>query len=314
MTIAFAISSSQGTAFTLNAMKASAIGAVTIIAGTLAGTLALGAPEGQPTTLPASAWSFPMSDELADVIPSRHEFGPTTAATPMELYVEYVPPTPAPTPTPRVIAKPAPSRPSTPPPWSVTIPVPVYRQAMTLDCETSAMRMALAYYGHYYSDSALFAYENPDLRAPVMGPNHTVLQWGDPYANFVGNVWGSDWTPTGYGVYYPVIVSIARSHGVPNAYGGEGFAASTIYNALAARHPVEVWIETNWMRPWMGTWTAWDGRRIRYSYVEHAVLLTGVSATQVRVNDPLHGTQYWVSKSLFQTVWRDFDNMAVIYQ
>src|SRR5205807_6517348 len=97
------------------------------------------------------------------------------------------------------------------------------RQAMTLDCETGALRMGLATYGHYYSDSALFAYESVDSRSPVMGPNHTVVQWGDPYSNFVGNVWGSDTTPTGYGVYYPVIVSIAHSHGVPNAYGGEGF-------------------------------------------------------------------------------------------
>jgi uncharacterized protein YvpB len=48
--------------------------------------------------------------------------------------------------------------------------------------------------------------------------------------------------------------------------------------------------------------------------VEHAVILSGVSATQVRVNDPLHGTQYWISKSLFETVWRDFNNMAVIFQ
>jgi uncharacterized protein YvpB len=196
----------------------------------------------------------------------------------------------------------------------VTIPVPVYRQAMTLDCETGALRMGLAYYGHYYSDSALFASENPDLRAPVMGANHTVLQWGDPYTNFVGNVWGSDTAPTGYGVYYPVIVAIARTHGLPNTYGGEGFSASTIYSALNARHPVEVWVETNWMRPWLGTWTAWDGRRIRYSLVEHAVILTGVSPTQVRVNDPLHGTQYWISKSQFETVWRDFNDMAVIYQ
>jgi len=176
------------------------------------------------------------------------------------------------------------------------------------------LRMGLATFGHYYSDSALFAYENPDTRAPVMGPNHTVVQWGDPYTNFVGNVWGSDYTPTGYGVYYPVIVNIARSHGMPNAYGGEGFAPATVYGALSTGHPVEIWIETNWTRPWMGTWTAWDGRKVRYSYVEHAVILSGVSATQVRVNDPLHGTQYWISKSLFETVWRDFNNMAVIFQ
>jgi len=139
-------------------------------------------------------------------------------------------------------------------------------------------------------------------------------QWGDPYTNFVGNVNGSDTTPTGYGVYWPVILSIARSHGVPNATGGEGYAPGTIYNALTAGHPVEVWVETNWMRPRLGTWTAWDGRKVRYSFVEHAVILSGVSASQVRINDPLHGTQYWVSKSQFEASWRDFNDMAVIFQ
>jgi uncharacterized protein YvpB len=192
--------------------------------------------------------------------------------------------------------------------------VPVYQQAMTLDCETSALRMGLAAFGHYYSDAALFASEAVDARPAVMGPSHTVARWGDPYTNFVGNVWGSDWTPTGYGIYYPPILAIAQSHGMPNAYGGEGFAAGTVYNELLVGHPVEVWVETNWSRPWLGTWTAWDGRRVRYSYVEHAVILTGVSVSQVRVNDPLHGTQYWISKSLFETVWADFGNMAVVFR
>jgi uncharacterized protein YvpB len=147
-----------------------------------------------------------------------------------------------------------------------------------------------------------------------MGPNHTVLQWGDPYTNFVGNVWGSDTAPTGYGVYWPVILRIAQTHGLPHATGGEGYSPSTIYAALRAHHPVEVWVETYWERPRLGTWTAWDGRRIRYSLIEHAVILTGVEAGMVRVNDPLHGTQYWISKYTFETVWRDFNDMAVIFQ
>ena len=275
----------------------------------------------QATTTAAGATSaLPLTGSPGAVLRIRHSVDSEAPQAPTEIYNQYVPPppaprAPAPAPAPaaataRVFA----ARPATPPAGYVTINVPIYRQAMTLDCETSALRMGLAAFGHYYSDSALFAYENPDTRGPVMGPNHTVVQWGDPYTNFVGNVWGSDYTPTGYGVYYPVIVSIAHSHGMPNAYGGEGFSPNTIYAALSARHPVEVWIETNWARPRLGTWTAWDGRRVRYSYVEHAVTLSGVSATQVRVNDPLHGTQYWVSKSQFVTVWRDFNNMAVIFQ
>ena len=202
----------------------------------------------------------------------------------------------------------------TPPAGYVTINVPVYQQAMVLDCETGALRMGLATYGHYYTDGQLFNLENPDTRAPVLGTNHTVIQWGDPYTNFVGNVNGSDTTPTGYGVYWPVILSIARSHGLPNAQGGEGYRPSTVYAALAARHPVEVWVETYWERPAVRTWTAWDGRAVRYSLIEHAVTLSGVSDTQVRVNDPLHGTQYWIGKSLFESNWRDFNDMAVIFQ
>src|SRR5207253_10123775 len=108
---------------------------------------------------------------------------------------------------------------------ATTFWVPVYRQAMALDCETAALQMALASLGHYYSQSDLFAYENPDTRPPVMGANHSILQWGDPYTNFVGDVNGSDSIPTGYGIYYPLILSIAQSHGSPGASAGEGYSA-----------------------------------------------------------------------------------------
>ena len=287
---------------------------MTVIGGTMAGSLMLSPVRPHPAAPAATpaAQVLPSTGSATSVLRIRHGLDLEAPVTPAEIYEQYVPP-PDPTPAPVAVAAAAP-RAWAPSAGYITIPVPIYAQAMTLDCETSALRMGLATFGHYYSDSALFAYESPDTRAPVMGPNHTVVQWGDPYANFVGNVWGNDYTPTGYGVYYPVIVGIAHSHGMPNAYGGEGFAPATVYNALSSGHPVEIWIETNWTRPWMGTWTAWDGRKIRYSYVEHAVILSGVSATQVRVNDPLHGTQYWISKSLFETVWRDFNNMAVIFQ
>lgn len=296
-------------------MKISTLATMTVLGGTVASSLFLSPMPKHPAAPVASvvAPTLPITGPATAVRRINHATDLEAPLVPTELYEQYVPPPPPPPPAPAPIAAAAP-RVWAPQAGYVTIPVPIYRQAMTLDCETSALRMGLAAFGHYYSDSALFAYEGPDTRAPIMGPNHTVVQWGDPYTNFVGNVWGSDYTPTGYGVYYPVIVSIARSHGMPNAYGGEGFAPATVYGALSAGHPVEIWIETNWARPWMGTWTAWDGRKVRYSYVEHAVILSGVSATQVRVNDPLHGTQYWISKYQFETVWRDFNDMAVIFQ
>ncbi|HVS04766.1 MAG TPA: C39 family peptidase [Candidatus Dormibacteraeota bacterium] len=275
-----------------------ALAAGVLVAGFLAGGWFAYALPNQPSTrtvlADTGATPTPVSTPVAT---------PTPDATPAPTVVPTVVPTVAPTDPPVV----------RPPQTTFTIAVPVIRQTMVLDCETAALQMGLATYGYYYSQDTLFARENADLRAPVMGPNHTVLQWGDPYTNFVGNVNGSDWTPTGYGVYYPVILKMARDIGLTNAYGGEGMSAATIYDALSTGHAVEVWIETNWTRPGVGTWTAWDGRKIRYSYAEHAVTLSGVSPNQVRVNDPLHGTQYWVSKATFETSWADFNNMAVVF-
>lgn len=305
-------------------MKAQALLAALVIGGTFAASFVLGPTSSPSSAAMAESLTLPMTGPAAAVIRVRHGVELDAQATPVDVYEQYVAPvpTPAPRPTPAPTLAPRPAstvrpaapRPYSPPSGTVTINVPIYRQIYSLDCETGALQMGLAYYGHYYSQNALFAYENPDLRAAVVASNGMVLQWGDPYTNFVGNVNGSEPRHTGYGVYYPVILSIARSHGLPNAYGGEGFAASTIYAELAAHHPVEVWIEAQWSRPRLGTWTAWDGRRIRYSNAEHAVTLTGVSATSVRVNDPEFGSQYWVSKATFETVWRDFNDMAVVFR
>jgi uncharacterized protein YvpB len=215
-----------------------------------------------------------------------------------------VPPTPAP-----VIGTPV---------SEVLIPMPVFQQVMALDCETAALQMGLAALGHTYSQQTLFAPQNPDNTSPVLKPGtKIVLQWGNPYVRFVGKVNGSDLAPSGYGVYWPPILSIAQSHGAPQSVGHENFSAAEIYAALEARHPVLVWVETGWERPgsYMGTWTAWDGTRIHYSLIEHVVALSGVSPTQVRVNDPWKsGSQYWISKSSFELSWSDFNNMAVILQ
>src|SRR6202011_6290973 len=144
-------------------------------------------------------------------------------------------PTPTATSTPAPTATPTPT--PAPTPTTVTIPVPVFQQSMVLDCETAALQQGLAYYGINVSQSQLFAGELADVRPPVMGPNHTVLRWGNPYTNFVGYVNGSDWTPTGFGVYWPVILRLAHTYGLPNAIGGEGFAPTDIFAAVAAGPP-----------------------------------------------------------------------------
>ncbi len=284
-------------------MKVLTLASTAVITSTLGGSLLLTPVHHEAAMATPGLTSLPLTGSATSILRIKHPIEAEAIPAPIQIYEQYVAP-PAPVVAARAIA----------PAGYVTIAVPIYRQTRALNCETGALQMGLAAYGHYYSQDALFAYEHPDLRRAVVGANGTVSQWGDPYTNFVGSVNGSETALSGYGVYYPVILSIARSHGLPNAYGGEGFSPATIYAELAAHHPVEVWVEARWSRPRLGTWTAWDGRRIRYSLAEHAVTLSGVSATSVRVNDPQFGTQYWVSKSTFETVWRDFGNMAVIFR
>ncbi len=235
--------------------------------------------------------------------------------TPSPLFViENPPPTPSPTPTITPVATPN---------AVVTFNVPVYKQLRGLDCETAALQMALAALGHTYTQNELIAMQPPpDTRSPVMGRlsngQKIVVQWGNPYKNFVGNIDGADLIPTGYGIYYPPLLSLLQAHGVPNAEGGEGavngWTASRIYSELAAGHPVMAWTETGWGHPYVGYWTTFDEKiKIRYSLIEHLVTLSGVSPTQVRVNDPWHsGSQYWFNKADFEASWADFNNMAIV--
>ena len=207
----------------------------------------------------------------------------------------------------RVMAAPAAA------PGSITIPVPLYKQTMNLDCETASLEMALAYRGHWYSQAYLFSLEHADTRPAVKNADGSIAQWGNPFTNFVGNVHGAEHLATGYGIYYPPILWIARGLGDPGAAGGTGYSASTIYAALASGHPVQVWVEYQWVRPATGVWKAWDNTKVHYSLHEHTVVLSGLSGTQVRVNDPWPGVQYWIDKSTFERSWADFFNMAIIY-
>lgn len=262
------------------------------------------------------------------VVLASPTFKPASAqATPAPLFViENPPPTPTPSPSPTPTPTPSATVAEATPSGMVAFSMPVYRQTHGLDCETAALQMGLAALGHFYTQDQLIAMQpKPDTRQPVMGTvngHKAVLQWGDPYRSFVGNIDGADLIPSGYGVYYPPLVPVAQAAGASKSYGREGFAASEIYAAVAAGHPVMVWVETGWENAraagYTGVWTSWPdtgSKKISYSLIEHVVTLSGVSATQVRVNDPWRsGSQYWFGKAAFESSWADFNNMAIVLQ
>ena len=194
--------------------------------------------------------------------------------------------------------------------WRI-LNVPQYHQQHGLSCEAAALRMALASLGIARSESTLLSQIGADLRRPYT--DATGFHWGDPYASFVGNVDGSEIGLTGYGVYNTPIARVAQADGASISQSGEGIAASTIYQAVLAGHPVIAWVSFDWLFHRVSHYVAFDGRNVQFgSPYEHAVVVRGLSNGWVLINNPWFGVQ-WISKATFESSYATFNHMAVIF-
>jgi uncharacterized protein YvpB len=192
------------------------------------------------------------------------------------------------------------------------ITAPVLRQEHSLSCEVAALRIALAAKGIEISEDRIIAAIGADQRAPVL--NHgSVVQWGDPYQTFVGNVNGSEPGFSGYGVYGPPIAFAAGQAGA-SASALEGVDPQTLYQQVMNGNPVVVWVVNHLGTTTLRTWTAWDGRTVPYSVGEHAMTLLGVNFddSTVTLADPGNGTQFSTSMPRFENSFASFGRMAVV--
>ena len=140
--------------------------------------------------------------------------------------------------------------------WSAYINSHPVQQQHSLDCEATALEIALSAVGISASQDTLLNRMGQDARPPVMS-NGRPVQWGNPYSSFVGD-WNGAMLRTGYGVYYPPVVAAARAAGA-TATGAEGWQPSQLYSAVASGDPVVVWLPHLLAAPSFGAWTAWDG-------------------------------------------------------
>jgi uncharacterized protein YvpB len=223
------------------------------------------------------------------------------------------PTNPAPTPQPASAA--ATGRLSGATNLNATISDPLIRQTHNLDCESAALRMALLAKGIDRSENWILGQMGADLRRAVVNPYGDVLRWGDPYQTFVGDVNGLDYNATGYGVYYPPIF-MAAQRAYRSGLAKEGWNPHDLYVEVASGNPAVVWVPVYgyWASATMRYWTAWDGRQIRYTLVEHAMTLIGVNAGAgtVTLNDPNRGFVRTVSMAAFEAAFAKFNNMAVV--
>ena len=195
---------------------------------------------------------------------------------------------------------------------SRTIPVPAISMGYPLDCEAAALEAALAAQGTSVSQSWLLGQFGADLRSAVVVRGN-VIRWGDAWATFVGNVYGSEPAFTGYGVYWPPLERVATSLG-HYASGGQDWTAQDVYMQLSEGHPVIIWIDASFQAVGVRWWTAWDGAAVPYAVGEHAVVLSGidVQAGTVRLLNVANGSFDTFTMARFDSFWTTFSDMALV--
>lgn len=188
---------------------------------------------------------------------------------------------------------------------------PAIRQDMPLDCESASTAAALNMVGSGASQDWVFSQLPDDTRAAVMS-NGAPAIWGDAWTSFVGNVWGSEQSFTGYGVYYSPIQSVVAETGHA-AWGGQQWVLGDMMAEVDRGHPVVIWVSNTWSFAGTSTWQGFDGATVPYTTTDHTVLLYAVDpgAQSISLMDVGTGTYRTFSWGQFASFMATWANMAV---
>jgi uncharacterized protein YvpB len=186
--------------------------------------------------------------------------------------------------------------------------LPIVKQAFRNNCETAALSMLLTARGVRVSQLRLQR-ELPRSGPldPRPDPRGGFPTWGDPHRGFVGRVNGGG-SSGGYGVYERPIRDLARRHGVATTDLSHAPVAR-IYRRLLSGRPVMVWVGLS--EGPVETWRTPDGRRVIGNFGEHTVVLTGMTGSDLAVNDPLTGTRTTWGRDYFHELWKRLGRRAL---
>jgi uncharacterized protein YvpB len=217
-----------------------------------------------------------------------------------------------PTPTPTSSESVPTASPSISDSGAVSLPAPIIKQDLALDCESAALEVALAVHNIEVPQDKIFYSLPQQPQPPQLGADGNPVRWGDPYTAFVGDVNGYEPSFTGYGVYYPPIVAAAEQFGA-TAVGHTGWTVPEIVAQLRAGNSVVVWLTSDFKPHVPRYWTAWDGRRIPWAVGEHAVPVVGFNAVLNTITfvDVLYGVERTMSTQAFAAALATFDGMGV---
>lgn len=192
-------------------------------------------------------------------------------------------------------AQPASSTNLSRPPLALILDAPVYKQAHSLSCESSAAAMAANYFGTGISEEAILA----------ALPRHD-----NPHHGFRGDVDGPYGGTIDYGVYAEPMRQVLVRWGLQADHLNGGI--DEIRAHIRQGKVVIAWITYNLQVQSPRQVTTSDRQVVTLVPYEHAVLITGYNRNGLWVNDPFSGTQTFYPEPDFSRSFAYLDNMALV--
>lgn len=191
----------------------------------------------------------------------------------------------------------------------IKLDVPLIRQKPELDrgCEVTSLAMLLQSAGIRVSKLTLASqiHKVPFSRNKVQG---------DPNEGFVGNIY--TYREPGYGVYHKPLAELANRY-IPNRIEDQtGKSFDSILEQLKKGLPVVVITNTTFKplpKKSFITWQTKEGK-VKVTYEEHAVLITGFTDDSIYINNPLGGKNEEVNRNDFEKAWEQMGRQAISYK
>lgn len=198
-------------------------------------------------------------------------------------------------------------------PDTVELPVKEYTQKYPLSCEAAATSVALQYLGFGTSEDEVLGLLPYD-KTPKTVDGQGNITWGDPDLGFVGDYDGV-YLKTGYGIYSHPLAEAVKAKIKVHLVQGENLKLEELYQAVAAHHPVVVWVPTRFENVKPQTWKTPTGKTITWIEHEHAMVFRGYNKKEntVTLMDVHYGKYQTRTVAEFLRGWAYLGNQAVIF-
>ena len=185
--------------------------------------------------------------------------------------------------------------------------VPLFKQEYAVTCELASLRMVLNYYGFEVSEDDLIAQLPFDMRGPMSNG-----VWGDPERGFVGDVNGSIFDGTGYGVHAGPIKKLAEVY--LNTVELHEPDIDKVVGLVSGGKPVIVWGLLS--SRYKVSWRTYEGKGVEVYPGEHARVVVGFTGEQhdpdkLILLDPIYGKIY-MSVDEFVSDWEMMNKRVVV--